>query len=293
MTAPMLDRWAAWLLERRHGGDAEELRRTLDRLAAVRDRVLDHAAVAPGETVLDVGAGDGLVAFGALERVGARGTIIFADVSQDLLDHDRVLAERLGAAGRCRFVLAPAEDLRPIADATVDAVTTRSVLAYVANKRRAFAEFARVLRPGGRISLYEPVNRHGYPEPPDRFDGYAVGPIQDLAARVVAAGDGDGPADSDPMLGFDERDLLAWAEASGFAERHLELRVDVRPHAPRRWETVLRSSPNPLAPTLEEAMAATLTPDETARFTAHLRPQVERGEGTFTTAVAYLWATRG
>jgi 2-polyprenyl-3-methyl-5-hydroxy-6-metoxy-1,4-benzoquinol methylase len=56
------DRWAAWLLERRHGGDPEALRVTLEHLGRVRERVLDAAAIAPGETVLDVGCGDGLIA---------------------------------------------------------------------------------------------------------------------------------------------------------------------------------------------------------------------------------------
>ena len=41
----------------------------------------------------------------------------------------------------------------------MDIVTTRSVLIYVEDKRRAFEEFFRVLKPGGRISLFEPINR--------------------------------------------------------------------------------------------------------------------------------------
>jgi SAM-dependent methyltransferase len=292
MPEETLDRWAAWLAHRRHGDDPEELRRTMERLGPVRDRVLANAAVAPGETLLDVGTGDGLIAFGALDLVGPRGTVIFSDVSQDLLDHDRALAERMGVADRCRFVLAPAEDLAPIATGSVDVVTTRSVLAYVAAKERAFAEFFRVLRPGGRISFYEPINRHHYPEPPGRFAGYDVAPVQDLAAKVNAACEPRQPADPDPMLDYDERDLLALAAGAGFAERHLELRVDVRRHDPQSWATFARVASNPLAETLEEAMATALTPSEAARFTAHLRPLVEAGDGTFAVAVAYLWGTK-
>jgi ubiquinone/menaquinone biosynthesis C-methylase UbiE len=62
--------------------------------------------------VLDVGCGDGLVAFGAIDRVGEGGRVIFSDVSQDLIQ-------------------ARAEDLSPIHACSVDAVTTRSVLIYV------------------------------------------------------------------------------------------------------------------------------------------------------------------
>src|SRR5206468_10723036 len=83
-----------------------------------------------------------------LER-GA-GLVIFSDVSQDLLDESKRLATELGAADRCRFVVAAADDLSPIGDESVDVVTTRSVLIYVEDKARAFREFYRVLGPGGR-----------------------------------------------------------------------------------------------------------------------------------------------
>jgi arsenite methyltransferase len=292
MKESIRDQWAEWLLHRRHGGDPEELRRTVDRLGAVRDRVLGNAGVAEEVTLLDVGTGEGLVAFGALERVGETGQVIFSDVSQDLLDHAQVLAKRLGVLDRCRFVRARAEDLGPIPDASVDIVTTRSVLAYVGPKRRAFAEFARVLKPGGRISLYEPVNRLLHPEPKHLFFGYDVTAVRDLAERVGAAYENRQPPANDPMFDYDERDLLAFAAAAGFAERHLELHVDVTRQRPQDWETFARSSPNPLAPTLEEAMAEALSPDEADRFVAHLRPLVERGEGIFAVAVAFLWAVR-
>ncbi|MDP9470457.1 MAG: class I SAM-dependent methyltransferase, partial [Chloroflexota bacterium] len=188
---------------------------------------------------------------------------------------------------------APAEDLSPIPDASVDVVTTRSVLAYVAPKRRAFAEFSRVLRPAGRLSLYEPVNRHVHPGPPERFDGYDVSPVRELADKLKTVFDQRQPPETDPMFDYDERDLMAFAEQAGFGERHLELGVDVRSQAPVNWDAFARSAPNPLAPTLEEAMAEALTPAEAKAFVAHLRPLVERGEGMFATAVAYVWAVKG
>ena len=82
-----------------------------------------------------------------------------SDISQDLLDFCRQAAADQGDLARCLFAHTPADDLSPIDDASVDVVTTRSVPIYVADKRSAFAEFARVLRAGGRISLAEPINR--------------------------------------------------------------------------------------------------------------------------------------
>jgi hypothetical protein len=92
LAEPIRDRWAAWLLERRYGGDPERKKSFLDFIAPVRDRVLKNADLSGGETLLDVGAGDGLIAFGALDLLGQDGRVIFSDISQDLLDHSRALA---------------------------------------------------------------------------------------------------------------------------------------------------------------------------------------------------------
>jgi arsenite methyltransferase len=128
------DRWAAWLLERRHGGDPEDLKAPLDFLAPVRNRVLANAALTGGETLLDVGAGDGLIAFGALEIVGEGGRVVFSDISRDLLDHSRSPGRWACSTGASSC--ASADDLSAFEDASVDVVTTRSVLIYVKDKRR-------------------------------------------------------------------------------------------------------------------------------------------------------------
>jgi arsenite methyltransferase len=125
-----MDEWAAWFADRRHGSDAEQLQRTLEFVLPIRDDIIRHAGIGEGDTVLDVGCGDGLIAFAAAERVGPRGSVIFSDVSADLLAHCRRRSAGLGLADRCRFVRASASDLSAITDNEVDAVTLRSVLIY-------------------------------------------------------------------------------------------------------------------------------------------------------------------
>jgi arsenite methyltransferase len=142
-TKPQHDQWAAWLFQRRFGGDPELLRHHLEALAPIRDKVIANAALAPGHTVLDVGCGDGLIAFAAAEAVGPDGKVIFSDVSSDLLDQCRELAAQRGLLDRCRFVQAPASHLPGIDDEAVDAVMLRSVLIYEPDKATAFAEFYR------------------------------------------------------------------------------------------------------------------------------------------------------
>ncbi len=286
------DRWAEWLAERRFGGDPEIRAEMLARLAETRDEVLAGAELREGETLLDVGCGEGLIGFGALGR-GA-GTVIFSDISTDLLDVCLEAATELGLLARCRFVEAPAEDLSPLEDASVDVVTTRSVLIYVQDKARAFREFARVLRPGGRISLWEPINRFAVRrQGPDRLGGFDLDGLDEIAPKLHAVFAAIPPLDGDPMTDFDERDLLRLAEEAGFFPLRLTLRAVVEPVAPRSWQGFLDTAGNPNLPTLGEAMEEALTPAERGRLTAHLRPLVERGEGEWRMAFAHVSGVRG
>lgn len=59
------DPWRSWLLERRFAGDPKLRVNAMRCLSSVRDKLLDNAALTEGETVLDVGCGDGLIGFGA------------------------------------------------------------------------------------------------------------------------------------------------------------------------------------------------------------------------------------
>jgi len=284
------DCWAEWLATRRYGGDAELRKKFVGQVGQFRDQVLDNAALAEGETLLDVGCGEGLIGFGALER-GA-GSVVFSDVSQDLLNLCREAANALGVVDRCRFVLSPADDLSQVASESVDVVTTRSVLIYVDDKRRAFEEFFRALRPGGRISLFEPINRFGYPEPPGRFAGYDFSRIREIADKLRAVYDELQPPETDPMLNFDERDLVHDCTAAGFFPVRLRLKAELTPHEPRPWQTFLNVAWNPKVPTLAEAVEQVLSPSERELLTRELRPQVETGTGVSRLAHAWLSATK-
>jgi ubiquinone/menaquinone biosynthesis C-methylase UbiE len=296
MTEPVRDRWAEWLLERRFGGDEGQRKAFMEGLLPWRDRILKNAAVREGDILLDVGAGDGLIVFGALDLVGERGQVIFLDISRDLLDYSRKLAEEMGVVDRCEFLLAPADDLSALEDASVDTVTTRSVLIYVKDKRRAFEEFHRVLRPGGRVSLFEPINPFKQPHPSHLFLGYDVTPVQEIARKVTEVFRRIQPMKTDPMLDFDERDLFDLAENAGFAEVHLNYEASLVSNDAyfdvTSWEVFVRSAGNPRIPTLEEAMDEALTPEEIERFTANLRPLVENARRRGTSAIAYLWAVK-
>jgi ubiquinone/menaquinone biosynthesis C-methylase UbiE len=289
----VVDKWAQWLLHRRDGDDPEQRAKALDHLLPIRDRVLENAQVGRGEIVLDVGAGDGLIAFGALDLVGPGGRVIFSDISEDLVEHTRAAATDIGVMERMEFVRADVTDLVPIADASVDVVTTRSVLIYVEDKAKAIQEFHRVLRPGGRVSSFEPINNY-FEDSTQAFFGFEATAVSDLVAKVWAYESWDGSSDvDDPMMNFTDKDLIRYAEDAGFRDVHLELRVDVEPGTwVVDWDRMLDVSPNPNARTVGESLRGALTGAELQRFEEHLRPLADAGRGVIRSAYAYLVARK-
>jgi ubiquinone/menaquinone biosynthesis C-methylase UbiE len=291
MTDSGQDIWIQWLLKGRFGGDPERMKKMFDWLHPVRDKVLSHINLGDEGTLLDIGCGDGLIAFGALEKFETCG-VIFSDISDDLLNHVQSLTKEMNLQDRCQFIHASADDLSLLGDESVNAVTTRSVLIYVSPKQQAFKEFYRVLKPGGQLSIFEPINRFAFPENPDRFEGYNITPVMEIAQKLKDVYERIQPSGIDPMGDFDERDLIAHAEKAGFKEIHLELQIEIKPSDNADWSELLHAQWNPKIPTLAEAMQQALTSDEAETFSNHLRPLVESKQGIQRSSIAYLWAVK-
>jgi arsenite methyltransferase len=129
---------------------------------------------------------------------------------------------------------------------------------------------------------------------PQHLLGYDTHSVALLAARVAALYESIQPPGAGPMLDFDERDLVHLAEAAGFADIDLKLRVSVKSaKEPVPWQRFLRMPANPQILALGEALKRVLTPGEVAGFTGWLRPLVESGTGQDRSALAYLTATKG
>jgi SAM-dependent methyltransferase len=105
----------------------------------------------PGETVLDLGSGAGLDAFLAAETVGAEGRVIGVDMTPEMVARARENAARFEVRN-VEFREGRLEDL-PVEASSIDAVTSNCVLNLVPDKRRVFAQVARVLKPGGRMVI--------------------------------------------------------------------------------------------------------------------------------------------
>jgi len=141
---PQDDKWSDWLLKRRHGCDPNYEAVVRGMVRRIRDRVLDGADLCGGKVLVDVGTGDGLIAFGAFERAGSSLTAVLTDVSATLLKRVEESAVERGLRDHCTFLQTSAERLDGIADASADVLTSRSVLVYVTDKAAATRQFHRV-----------------------------------------------------------------------------------------------------------------------------------------------------
>jgi arsenite methyltransferase len=290
---PDTDVWATWLRTGRDGGSAAMRAENLRRLAEVRDHILERAAIRPGDTVLDVGTGQGLLGLEALQRSAPDGRVIFSDISEPLLDDCRSAVAQASAMERSSFVRASATHLAAIATATVDVLVERAVLLFIEDRAGAFSEYRRVLRPGGRLSLGEPLNSWMGRDRPGYLWGYDVTAATNLERKLHEADRAEGSTDDDLLCGFDDRDLMAMARTAGFerVETHTELAL-APPPARDDLDVFLDTAPNPLAPTTRALMAAALTAGETERFTAVLRDALNQGRGERRHAMTYLRAWR-
>ena len=111
-----------------------------------------HADLSTGDIVLDVGCGGGIDTVLAARQVGDTGRVIGLDTLPEMCERTLAAVQEAGVAERCEIRNGEMEAI-PLPDDAVDVLISNGVPNLSPRKSRAFAEFARVLRPGGRLCL--------------------------------------------------------------------------------------------------------------------------------------------
>jgi ubiquinone/menaquinone biosynthesis C-methylase UbiE len=128
------------------GGSSDEVE--------IRSTYLDLLGIAPGERVLEVGCGSGIVLRDIARRVVPNGAAIGVDPSAALLRVARELAGEAGVADVVDLREADGRSL-PFGEGEFDAVLAATVLSHVPDAGRAVTEMIRVTRAGGRVAVYD------------------------------------------------------------------------------------------------------------------------------------------
>lgn len=118
-------------------------------LSSAQHELLLQAALQPGERVLDVACGTGLVSFAAARAVGPVGAVVGVDLSGQMIEAARQRGEGMALAN-ARFKRMDAEQLA-LDDAGFDVVLCALGLMYMPDPAQAMREMRRVVRPGGRV----------------------------------------------------------------------------------------------------------------------------------------------
>ena len=232
------------------GGEADALARAVgysaEQLAAIPEGAnlglscgnpTALAGLQPGEVALDLGSGAGLDAFIAAAKVGSAGHVHGVDMTKEMVMKARQNAaafRRRTGLDNVTFHHAQIEAL-PLPDASVDVVLSNCVLNLSPDQPAVWREIARVLKPGGRVSISDIVLRRPLPEGVKGLVEAYVGCI--AGASLVS-------------------DIEGWAKAAGLGAWRVETKDEAF--------AGMMDSGDPLYQTILGALPPGLTPGDYA-----------------------------
>jgi len=124
-----------------------------------QDKFLDWLDLSSGKTLLDIACGSGGPALRIAERTGC--SVVGIDVHEQAIATANSLAADRGLGERAQFQVADATSQLPFPDASVDAISCIDAINHLPNRPRVLADWARLLKPGGRLLFTDPITVTG------------------------------------------------------------------------------------------------------------------------------------
>ncbi|HKJ76903.1 MAG TPA: methyltransferase domain-containing protein [Gammaproteobacteria bacterium] len=235
----------------------------------VAANLVEAAALHPGERVLDVACGTGIVARLAAEAVGPRGTVAGLD------PHPGMLAVAREAAGSVAWHEAPAESI-PLPDEGFDVVLCSMGLQFFSAREAGLAEMRRVLVPGGRLLVCVPG-----PAPP---------PLEALAEAFARHAGPESAAFVHAVFSLHDPDQIrALAKSAGFEDMEVRSEpVALRLPSPPDflWQYVHSTPMAPLVDQIDQGRREALERDFSERCREFVKAGALVGAVRITTLIA-------
>jgi len=115
---------------------------------------LEAIDLAAAHSILALGCGTGVEVREILRRPDFRGRVTAIDISDDLVERGKGLAEQEGFAGRIEWLVGDAQELR-LSDGAFDLVLAHTLVSHVPDPKRVVVKAARVVRPGGTVVIFD------------------------------------------------------------------------------------------------------------------------------------------
>jgi 2-polyprenyl-3-methyl-5-hydroxy-6-metoxy-1,4-benzoquinol methylase len=124
-----------------------------------QDKFLGWLNLSPGKILLDVGCGSGGPVLRIAERTGC--SVAGVDVHEQAIATANSLAAQRGLSGRAQFQAADATAALPFPDRSFDSITCIDAINHLPNRAGILADWARLLKPGGRLLFTDPITVTG------------------------------------------------------------------------------------------------------------------------------------
>ena len=131
-----------------------EARRGSTKYVGMLQEYLEAIDLAAAHSILALGCGTGVEVREILRRPDFRGRVTAIDISDDLVERGKGLAEQEGFAGRIEWLVGDAQELR-LSDGAFDLVLAHTLVSHVPDPKRVVEKAARVVRPGGTVVIFD------------------------------------------------------------------------------------------------------------------------------------------